>query len=96
VSASGVCDNQMADSGVKANRSEVMRASTRGLYLFLADARRPGQTRDVSACRIRRTEYSGGSVAVQDIAAANRVLPATERLNFGAELALMTLAGGGV
>ena len=30
---------------------------------FLADARRAGQTRDVSACRIRRTQYSGGTGA---------------------------------
>jgi len=28
---------------------------------FLADARRAGQTRGVSACRIRRTEYLGGT-----------------------------------
>jgi hypothetical protein len=28
------CDNQMTDSGAKANRSEVMRASALGLYLF--------------------------------------------------------------
>jgi hypothetical protein len=29
-----ICDNQMTDFGAKANRSEVMRASTLGLYLF--------------------------------------------------------------
>ena len=30
----GICDNQMTDSGAKANCSEVMRASTLGLHLF--------------------------------------------------------------
>jgi ornithine cyclodeaminase len=34
------------------------------------------------------TVYKSVGVAVQDIAAANRVLAATERVNFGTELAL--------
>jgi len=64
-SAGIICDNPMTDSGPKAHRSEVMSASTLGL--FLADAGRPGQTRDVRACRIRRTEYVGGPAKDQDL-----------------------------
>jgi hypothetical protein len=37
-----ICDNQMTDSGAKANRGEVMRASTPGLYLFPGRCARSG------------------------------------------------------
>jgi hypothetical protein len=78
VSAGVICDNPMTDSGAKANRSEVMSASAHGLYLFMADRRRALQTRDVSACRIRRTEYSGGRGLETEHGRASEA-PPTER-----------------
>jgi hypothetical protein len=56
-----ICDDQKTDSGAKANRSEVMKASTLGLYLFLCQYVKSGVDKERSGMPLATAKASSAS-----------------------------------